>query len=166
MSIFLRDSYGASGLSAGQILRDPGLLLAFGFGTGLSRYMPGTLGTLAAVPPYLALMQLGDGPYLPIAAVLTTLAGVYLCDRAAAKLQVHDYGGIVWDEIAGFLLTMCWLPFSWPALAAGFLLFRLLDILKPWPIGWLDRHVHGGLGIILDDVAAGLLAGALLWPWF
>ena len=162
MSIFLREHYGNSRLTAGQILKDPVLLLAFGFGSGLSRKMPGTMGTLAAIPLYLALMQTPDWLYL-LVTVLSMIAGIAICDNAADKLQMHDYGGIVWDEIAGFLITVCWLPFSWQNLLAGFVLFRFFDILKPWPIKWLDQHVHGGFGIMLDDVVAGIFASLLLW---
>lgn len=165
MSIFLREYYGNARLSAAQIVKDPVLLLAFGFGSGLSKKMPGTMGTLAAIPIYLLLIQSPVWVYLAVT-VTSILAGIAICDRAAQKLQVHDYGGIVWDEIAGFLITMCWLPFSWQSLLAGFALFRFFDIVKPWPIKWLDRHVEGGFGIMLDDVAAGLFAAALMRIWF
>jgi phosphatidylglycerophosphatase A len=165
MSIFLREYYGASRLSARQILKDPTLFLAFGFGSGLSKAMPGTLGTMAAIPLYLVLIQTGSWIYL-LATLLSVVLGILICDSAAKKLQVHDFGGIVWDEIAGLLITMCWTPFSWQSLLAGFVLFRIFDIFKPWPISWLDRHVEGGLGIMLDDVAAGLLAAVVLNVWF
>lgn len=165
MSIFLRDYYGNSRLSAAQIVKDPILLLAFGFGSGLSKKMPGTVGTVAAVPVYLALVQTADWLYLTVT-LICTVGGVALCEKAAQKLQVHDYGGIVWDEIAGFLITMYGLPFSWQSLLAGFALFRCFDILKPWPIKWLDSHVEGGFGIMLDDVVAGLFAAALMRVWF
>ncbi|MDD4913651.1 MAG: phosphatidylglycerophosphatase A [Methylococcales bacterium] len=165
MSIFLREFYGPGRLSAMQIIRDPMLFLAFGFGSGLSRYMPGTLGTLAAVPLYLALLAGNNWIYL-LVTLLSMVLGVFICDHAAQKLQAPDFGGIVWDEIAGFLVTMCWLPFSWQSLLAGFVAFRFFDILKPWPIGWLDKHVHGGLGIMLDDVAAGVFAALILRLWF
>jgi phosphatidylglycerophosphatase A len=92
--------------------------------------------------------------------------GVFICDQAAKKLDVHDFGGIVWDEVAGFLITMCWIPFSWQSMLAGFVLFRFFDILKPWPIKWLDRHVAGGFGIMLDDVVAGIFAALVLRFWF
>jgi phosphatidylglycerophosphatase A len=151
-------------LTAGQILKDPVLFLAFGFGSGLSRKMPGTMGTLAAIPLYLALVQTPDWLYL-VATLLSIVAGIVICDKAADKLQLHDYGGIVWDEVAGFLITLCWLPFSWQNLLAGFVLFRFFDILKPWPIKWLDQHVHGGFGIMLDDVVAGIFAALLLRFW-
>lgn len=165
MSIFLREHYGNSRLTALQIVKDPVLLLAFGFGSGLSKKMPGTLGTVAAVPIYLALMQADSRIYLAVT-VLSIVLGILICDRAAKKLDVHDFGGIVWDEIAGFLITMCWLPFSWQSLLAGFALFRLFDIFKPWPIRWLDRHVEGGFGIMIDDVVAGIFAAIVLRFWF
>lgn len=161
MSIFLREYYGNSRLTAGQILRDPLLFLAFGFGSGLAKKMPGTFGTLAAVPLYLVLVQLPNWLYLSVT-LLSIVLGIAICERAAQKLQVHDYGGIVWDEVAGLLVTLCWLPFSWQNLLWGFALFRLFDIVKPWPIKWLDRHVEGGLGIMLDDVAAGFFAALIL----
>ncbi|MDD1621352.1 MAG: phosphatidylglycerophosphatase A [Methylococcaceae bacterium] len=165
MSIFLREHYGNSRLTASQIIKDPVLLLAFGFGSGLSRKMPGTFGTVAALPVYLALMQGGQWLYL-ICTMLSVLAGIWICDQAARKLEVHDFGGIVWDEIAGFLITMYGIAFSWQSLLAGFALFRLFDIFKPWPISWLDRHVKGGFGIMIDDVVAGILAAVVMRIWF
>ena len=157
MSIFLRDYYGNSRLSARQILADPVLFLAFGFGSGLSKFMPGTMGTVAAIPLYLTLMLLNPWLYLATT-VLSVVLGIAICERAAKKLDSHDFGGIVWDEVAGFLITMCWLPLTWQSLLAGFALFRFFDIVKPWPIRWLDRHVEGGFGIMLDDVVAGIFA--------
>lgn len=164
MSIFLREHYGNSRLTAAQILKDPTLFLAFGFGSGLSKAMPGTMGTIAAVPLYLALLQTGETAYL-LSTLLCVVAGIVICDRAAQKLDVHDFGGIVWDEIAGFLITMFGIAYSWQNLLAGFVLFRLFDIVKPWPIKWLDRHVEGGFGIMLDDVVAGIFAAIVLRLW-
>jgi len=137
------------------------MLLAFGLGSGLSRIVPGTLGTLAAVPFYLLLIELPLEIYLVVVA-LSTFAGVYICGYAAKKLGVHDHGGIVWDEFVGFWITMIAVPHSWQWVVAGFVLFRIFDMVKPWPISWLDKHVHGGLGIMLDDVVAGMLALACL----
>jgi phosphatidylglycerophosphatase A len=144
-----------------SLLHNPVQFLAFGFGSGLAPRAPGTFGTLAAIPLYLLLVQ---GPWLFFAAfvLVATLAGIYWCDRAARELGVHDHPGIVWDEIAGFLITMLLAPPGWPWLLAGFVLFRLLDIWKPWPIRLADRKVGGGFGIMLDDVLAGIGAGALL----
>lgn len=149
-------------------MRNPVHFLAFGFGSGLSPKAPGTMGTLAALPIWYLLAQLPLIGYL--AGLLLVIAvGPYLCGKTARDLGVHDHGGIVWDEIAGFLLTMLLVPVSvWTALI-GFALFRLFDIVKPWPIGWLDKHVHGGTGIMLDDLVAALYAGVciqtLLWWW-
>ena len=147
-------------------MRNPVHFLAFGFGSGLAPKAPGTFGTLAALPVWYLAAQLPLVGYLLVLAAVIAV-GPYLCGRTARDLGVHDHGGIVWDEIAGFLLTMVLVPVSgWTALA-GFLLFRLFDILKPWPIGWLDRHIHGGTGIMLDDLVAGLYAALgmqlLLW---
>lgn len=142
-------------------MQDPLLWLAFGFGAGLSRKMPGTMGTLAAIPLYWLLVQLSPWWYL-LATVVSVLAGISICDYASRRLQVHDFGGIVWDEVAGLLITLLWVPFSWQNLALGFVLFRLFDIFKPWPIKWLDAKVHGGFGIMLDDVVAGIFATLLL----
>jgi phosphatidylglycerophosphatase A len=162
MSIFHKTGLGQNQLTARQIMTDPTLFLAFGFGSGLARKAPGTLGTAAAIPLYWLLIQTG----LPLYSVLTvaaTLAGIWICGIAADKLGEHDFNGIVWDEVAGYLITMWLVPFSWKALLLGFVLFRIFDILKPWPISWIDRKVQGGLGIMLDDVVAGIFAGALLW---
>lgn len=161
MSIFLREYYGNSRMTARQIIADPVLFLAFGFGSGLAKKMPGTMGTVAAIPVYLALLQTGEIGYL-LATLIIVVLGIGICDSAAKKLDVHDFGGIVWDEIAGFLITMTGIAYSWQSLVAGFIVFRLFDIVKPWPIKWFDRHIHGGLGIMLDDVVAGLLAAVLM----
>jgi phosphatidylglycerophosphatase A len=161
MNIF-REYYGNSRLTARQILTDPVLFLAFGFGSGLVKKAPGTMGTLAAIPVYLLAVQFNVWIFA-LFTLLATIAGVWICDGAAKKLNEHDYGGIVWDEVAGYLITMLFVPFSWPALISGFLLFRLFDIFKPQPIKWVDSHVAGGLGIMLDDVIAALFAGLLLY---
>ncbi len=123
--------------------------------------MPGTFGTLAAIPLYLLLLPTGLLAYT-LATLLSVVLGVYVCDQAAKKLQVHDYGGIVWDEIAGLLITLWGVSLTWQHLLLGFVLFRVFDIFKPWPINWLDRHVEGGLGIMLDDVLAGVFAALCL----
>jgi phosphatidylglycerophosphatase A len=169
MSIFLNTHYGKNKLTPRQILSDPVLFLAFGFGSGLAKKAPGTFGTLAAIPVYL-LFELTDIRVYSLLTVIVTVVGVWLCDWAAEKLGEHDFGGIVWDEIAGYLITMWLIPFSWQTAVAGFILFRFFDILKPWPIKWLDQHVQGGFGIMIDDVLAGVFAGAVLllvieWGW-
>jgi len=110
---------------------------------------------------YLPLSALPLAVYLGVTALLFT-AGVWLCAKTSKDLGVHDHGGIVWDEVVGYLITMIALPREWLWIACGFLLFRFFDIVKPWPIRWLDRHVGGGLGIMLDDLVAGLFALILL----
>lgn len=144
--------------TAGEVLRDPVLLLAFGLGSGLAPRAPGTAGSLLgiALVPLVALLPLGY--YLVVVAV-AAVAGIAICGAAATKLGVHDHGGIVFDEIVGVWLAVAGFPATWPWLVAGFLIFRFFDIVKPWPISWLDRRVHGGLGIMVDD----LLAGAFTW---
>ena len=162
MSIFHKTGIGHKQLTAGQIMRDPILFLAFGFGSGLAKKAPGTCGTLAAVPLYWALAQFDNALIYSSVTLLVTLLGIAICGVAANKLGEHDFGGIVWDEIAGYLITLWWVPFSWSMLVVGFVLFRIFDILKPWPIKWIDAKVQGGLGIMLDDVLAAVFAGALL----
>lgn len=147
-------------------MKNPVHFLAFGFGSGLAPKAPGTFGTLAALPVWWLGAQLPLWGYVVV--LLAVIAvGPYLCGRTAEDLGVHDHGGIVWDEIAGFLVTMLLVPVSWYTALAGFLLFRLFDIAKPWPIGWLDRQIEGGTGIMVDDLVAGLYAlgclHLLLW---
>lgn len=160
MNIF-REHYGNSQLTAKQILSDPVLFLAFGFGSGLVKKAPGTMGTLAAMPLYLLCVQFDIWIYA-LLTLIATIVGVWICAVAAKKLNEHDYGGIVWDEVAGYLITMLFVPYSWQAMLLGFVLFRLFDIVKPQPIKWIDAKVTGGLGIMLDDVLAAIFAGLLL----
>lgn len=142
-------------------LSNPVHFLALGFGSGLAPKAPGTFGTLAAIPVYLLLVQLPLWAYL-FAVAVSFVIGVYLCDRATRDVDVHDHPAIVWDEIVGFLITMIMVPAGWPWVLAGFVLFRFFDIIKPWPIRFLDRYVTGGFGIMIDDVVAGLFALAAL----
>ena len=136
-------------------------MLAFGFGSGLSQKAPGTMGTLAAIPLWWLLAQLPLSTYL-VVVLVAAVAGILICGRAADRLGVHDHGGIVWDEFVGFWIAMAALPVTWQSLILGFVLFRLFDILKPWPISWLDRRVSGGFGIMIDDVIAGLAAAGVI----
>jgi len=149
-------------VEASRVFKDPVLLLAFGFGSGLMPRAPGTAGTAAAIPLYLWFSQYSLTIYLALV-ILVSITGVWICQQASARLRVHDHPGIVWDEIAGFLITMIPAPSSWIWLPAGFVLFRLFDIWKPWPISWADRQLKGGLGIMLDDVLAGGLAAVMLF---
>lgn len=162
MSIFLNSEYGRNKLSAKQIMSSPVMFLAFGFGSGLAKKAPGTMGTLAAIPVYLAFIQADIWIY-SVLTILVCVFGIRICDDAAKQLGEHDFGGIVWDEVAGYLVTMWLVPFSWYAVLIGFVLFRIFDILKPWPIKWVDKKVEGGFGIMLDDVLAGIFSAVLLY---
>ncbi len=135
--------------------------LAFGLGTGAVPYAPGTAGTLLAVALYYALHGLAPLVYI-VSTIAVILAGVWLCGRTARDIGVHDHPGIVWDEIAGYFVTMVLAPQGpwWPWV--GFVLFRLFDIWKPFPIRRLDRRLGGGLGIVADDVLAGVYAAVVL----
>lgn len=142
-------------------LTNPVHLLAFGFGSGLAPQAPGTVGTLAGVLLYIPLSFLEHDIYLSIV-ILSAILGVWICGRAAEDLQVHDHPGIVWDEFVGYWVTMLWAPSGWMWLIVGFILFRLFDVWKPWPICLLDKHVPEGLGIMLDDILAGVFSLVLI----
>ena len=143
-------------------LGTPAGFLAFGFGSGLSPFAPGTLGTLVAVPFACALKTLEPSWYSAVL-LLAFALGVALCTRISKHLGVHDHGGIVWDEMVGYWLAVALVPNQWQWLLAAFVLFRFFDILKPWPIRQLDKKVSGGFGIMIDDVAAGLYTLAVLF---
>lgn len=140
-----------------SVWRNPIHFLAFGFGSGAMPKAPGTWGTLAGLPFVLLWQQLPPGGYA-LVLLISTLLGIWLCHRTAADLGVHDHGGIVWDEFVGVWIALWLAPPGWLWLAAGFVLFRLFDIWKPWPISWADQHVGGGFGIMLDDILAGCMA--------
>lgn len=135
----------------------PAHFLAFGFGAGLSPRAPGTVGSLVALPLY-ALLCLLPPAWFWAWVALALVAGVWVCDVTGRALGASDHGGIVWDEIAAMWLVLPFAPQSWWGWLLAFALFRLFDILKPWPIGWLDRKVRGGLGVMLDDGMAALYA--------
>ncbi len=140
-----------------QVLTDPALLLALGFGSGLVKRAPGTCGSIVAMLPFLLLTQLPTWMYIALVGIAFVL-GVYLCGRAAAMLGLKDPGAVVWDEFVGMWVTLFLVPEGWQFLFLGLLLFRFFDIVKPWPVGYLDRNVSGGLGIMVDDVVAGMYA--------
>jgi len=144
-----------------SVWRNPVHFLAFGLGSGASPKAPGTAGTLAAVPLWYLLAQTPLTIYL-LLVLGAFVIGIWLCGRTSRDLGVHDHGGIVWDEFVGYWITMIAVPVDWIWALAGFILFRLFDILKPWPIGPVDRRIHGGLGIMLDDVLAGIMAAGVL----
>jgi phosphatidylglycerophosphatase A len=135
--------------------------LAFGFGSGLMKTAPGTWGTAAAIPIFLLLSHLSTISYLTIVSGLFFL-GIWICDKVSRDLKIHDFSGIVWDEIVGFLFTMTAIKPSILNITIGFSLFRVFDIFKPYPISIIDRKIHGGFGIMLDDLAAAIPAYILI----
>ncbi|MFC1665718.1 phosphatidylglycerophosphatase A [Pseudomonadota bacterium] len=143
------------------LIRSPVLMCALGFGAGLVPKAPGTFGTLVAVP---IVILLGQTTYwvLPLTALLFFAVGIPVCNQASKYYQAHDHSSIVWDELVGFMITMSFVPINLVSLVIGFVLFRIFDILKPWPISWLDKNVQGSWGIMVDDVAAGLAANVCL----
>lgn len=142
--------------------KNPIHMLAFGLGSGLSPKAPGTMGTIAALPIYWFLLQdLTVFSYV-IVLLLTMVIGTYVCHQTSKDLNVHDHGGIVIDEWLGMWITMFLAPQGALWLLWGFVLFRIFDIAKPWPIKWFDKNVDGGFGIMIDDVAAGVAAWVCL----
>lgn len=138
-----------------QVWTDPVHFLAFGFGSGLAPKAPGTFGTLAAIPVYigLAFLPLWLNGLIILAAFFV---GIYICGKTSSDLGVHDHSGIVFDEFVGLWIALFGFTLNSITVIAGFLIFRFFDIVKPWPINLLDKNIHGGLGIMIDDVIAGL----------
>ncbi len=144
-----------------KVMTDPVNFLAFGFGTGLAPFAPGTFGSLPGVLLFWLTMDFGLYVQLGVVVALV-VSGIWLCGESARRIGVHDHGGIVWDEIAGMYVTLLAAPISVVGWMLAFVLFRLMDIVKPWPIRDLDHRLKGGLGIMLDDLVAALYAAVLL----
>lgn len=143
------------------MLKNPVHLLALGLGSGLSPKAPGTMGSIAA----LLLLWLAGPAFAPwhwLIALIASLVGIPICAYCSNALGGVDHKAIVWDEFAGAWLAVMFLPFNPLWWLAAFVLFRLFDIAKPWPVGWADKKVHGGLGIMLDDILAGSITAAIL----
>ena len=138
-------------------LADPVHCLALGFGSGLAPVAPGTFGSLVGLAIALAMAPLGLAWNL-VAAAVAVGVGIWICGESARRLGVHDHPAIVWDEVAGMMITMLAVPDAWWGAPLAFALFRLFDIAKPWPIREIDHGLGGGMGIMLDDVLAGLFA--------
>ena len=144
-----------------QIVRHPPTLLATCFTIGLVPLAPGTVGTVVAILPVLAMQSLPLLTHVLIVAAMVVM-GIVICDMSARKLGEKDPGIIVWDEVTGFCIAMIGISIEPLTLIVGFLLFRILDIVKPFPINWANSRVKGGLGIMLDDVLAGLITNVAL----
>lgn len=146
-----------------SVWTNPLHFVACGFGFGAIRFAPGTFGTLVAIPFYLFLRHLPAPLYLALT-LAAFFVGIWLCDVTAKAFGLNDHPAIVWDEMVGYWLTMWLAPthLNWLWIIVGFVLFRLFDIWKPWPIAWVDKKIHGGIGIMLDDVIAAIFAWLLL----
>lgn len=145
------------------LIRHPIMFLGFGLGSGLISKGPGTLGTFVGMLVFIPLLLWNElaawGLFL-----FGLLAGSYICGESARRIGVHDHGGIVWDEFAGIWLVILLLPAqSWLFWVLAFILFRVFDIAKPWPINWADQKVSGGVGIMLDDIIAACYAIIIIW---
>lgn len=139
------------------MFKHPIYFIACGFGSGALPKAPGTWGTLMALPFYYFMQSWTIVPY-SLFLVATFLLGIYLCDQTTKAFGVPDHPSIVWDEMVGLWITLLLVPNGILWIVLGFLLFRIFDIAKPWPISLIDRHMKGGLGIMLDDVIAGVFA--------
>lgn len=139
------------------IWQKPLYFLAFGLGSGAMPFAPGTFGTLLAIPFYLLLQPLSLTAYI-LFVIAFMIVSSWICDIVSRQIQVHDHPGMTIDEFAGFFVTMINAPHGWQWVVLGLVLFRFFDIVKPWPIRFLDQRVHGGFGVVLDDIVAGLFA--------
>lgn len=138
-------------------------LISTWFHVGNLPKAPGTFGSIAALPFAWGLVWLG-GPWLLLLGTIPVfIAGLWAAKHFMAETGEHDPGAIVIDEVVGQWLTLLVAPLTPLAYLAGFLLFRVFDILKPWPIGWLDQQVQGALGVMIDDVVAALYAAIVLY---
>jgi phosphatidylglycerophosphatase A len=144
-------------IAPSSVWRNPIHFFAYGFGSGAIPKAPGTAGTLAAVLIYLLLPQMSNLVYLGFL-LISFVFGVWVCGKTAEDIGIKDPSGIVWDEFVGYWITMFMAPSGGVWVIIGFVLFRLLDIFKPWPIKWADKQIGGGMGIMLDDVLAGIMA--------
>lgn len=154
-----------------RLLLNPVHAISLGFGSGLSPIAPGTAGTLMAIPLYIFMLNVTEWSYLSPLVFMSVVLAMFLvgvaCSHYTGKaLGVTDHGAIVWDEVVGFFITMFAIPphatnLIW--LVTGFFVFRFFDIVKPWPIRWVDTFVKGGFGVMLDDVLAGIYSAVVLY---
>ncbi len=144
------------------VWRDPLVFIACGFGVGAMPILPGTCGTLLGVVFFLLLSKLSLLWYC-VVAIWFFIVGIFLCDFANKRFGTDDHPAAVWDEIASFLFVMIAIPHTAYFLWGGFFLFRVFDMWKPWPIRWVDKHIHGGIGVMLDDLLAAIFSWLILF---
>lgn len=144
------------------LLSHPAGWIATALGAGLSPKAPGTVGSLIALLPWWFLLRGLPVEWYVAVVVAGFVLGIWACSVCDRRLGMHDQGALVWDEVIGMWLTLLAAPPAWWWMPIGFALFRLFDIWKPWPVRLADRRVHGGLGVMLDDVVAGIYAGIVL----
>ena len=145
-----------------EIWQSPWYFIAFGFGSGAFPVAPGTAGTVMAIPFYLLFAHLGWFSYVSVV-VGCMLFSIWLLDDLSAAIRVHDHPGMCLDEFIGYFVTMAMVQPTLSNILLGCVLFRVFDIWKPWPISWIDRNCLGGVGMVLDDIAAGMIAMIILW---
>ncbi|WP_438970216.1 phosphatidylglycerophosphatase A family protein [Methylophaga sp.] len=143
------------------LLKRPAAFIAYGFGSGLSPIAPGTFGTLVAIPLFWLIQDWSLVAYLGFT-LAAFLFGIWICQLTVDWIKQDDPGGVVWDEVVGYLVTMIAAPKGWLWIVLGFILFRFFDILKPWPVSLADKKLHGGFGVMFDDVVAGIYAAFIL----
>jgi len=149
--------------SFSELRQHPFLMLGFGFGSGLSPKGPGTAGTLLGLLLFIPILLWSETAAW-VVLVIGLFTGSYICGKSSEYLQVHDHGGIVWDEFVGIWLVLLALPEqNWLYWVFAFVVFRVFDIFKPWPIKTVDEKVAGGFGIMLDDVLAAIYSILLIW---
>lgn len=151
-------------------LSNPWHLLATGFGSGLLPIIPGTMGSLVAIPFWILMYYVLPVWFCWLIILFGFAISIVICQQTSDDILVHDHGSIVWDEFIGMWMTLMAIPVvNWHWVFIAFVLFRFFDILKPWPISWFDRQVVGVLGIMLDDIIAAIFAIASiasLVHWF
>ncbi|NII12050.1 phosphatidylglycerophosphatase A [Oleiagrimonas sp. C23AA] len=158
----MSDKYTLDAADRRRLMAHPSGWLGTGLGSGLAPKAQGTVGSAVAILPWLALRELSWPVYLLVLVVAFAI-GVWACDVCGRRLGVADHRSLVWDEFVGQWIALWPAIFApWWAVLAGFVLFRIFDVAKPWPIGWLDARVKGGMGVMIDDVIAGMFAALLL----
>ena len=140
----------------------PSLWIAFGLGTGLVPRAPGTVGTLLGIPLVIVIGQVPGALWQLVILAALFVFGCRVCQHAANWLDKKDPGAIVFDEVVGYCVAMALVPITPATLIVAFVLFRIADIFKPWPISWIDRKLSGGIGIMADDLVAGILVNLVI----